>query len=236
MNVGKFNEAARNAWIERVLKELPPGSRILDAGAGEQPYRRFCAHLRYVAQDFARYDPMANTTGLQKGSWDYGCLDIISDVTAIPVASGSFDAILCTEVLEHISSPVLAIKEFARLLRLGGQLILTAPFCSLTHFAPFHFNTGFNRYFYEEHLPEFGFEILELSPNGNYFEFMAQELRRLPEVAARYSRIRMRFWNRALIQLLLFFLQRCSRRDKGSAELLAFGYHLRAVKRKIHSH
>ena len=94
---------------------------------------------------------------------------------------------MCTEVFEHIPDPIGAIKEFSRLLRPDGLLIVTAPFCSLTHFAPFHFYTGFNRFFYEKFLPENDFEIIELEFNGNYFEFIGREIRRIGSVANRYG-------------------------------------------------
>ncbi|HET6991949.1 MAG TPA: class I SAM-dependent methyltransferase, partial [Bacteroidia bacterium] len=119
------NESNRMEWIQKQLKKLPAGSRILDAGAGEQPHRPYCAHLNYVSQDFAQYNPEKLDSGLQMEKWDYGKLDIISDITAIPEPDGSFDAILCSEVFEHIPDPNAAVKEFSRLLRKGGTLILT---------------------------------------------------------------------------------------------------------------
>ncbi len=97
------NEAARINWVEQQLKKLKPGSIILDAGAGEQQYKKFCSHLQYVSQDFAAYKPVANDSGLQIQGWDYGKLDIVSDITKIPRESQSFDAILCTEVFEHMN-------------------------------------------------------------------------------------------------------------------------------------
>jgi hypothetical protein len=39
---GRNNESTRSKWIERTLREIPKGSRILDAGCGEQQFRRFC--------------------------------------------------------------------------------------------------------------------------------------------------------------------------------------------------
>ena len=54
--VGRANESTRHAWVVRQLKRLPAGSRLLDAGAGEQRFRPFCAHLKYVAHYFAQYD------------------------------------------------------------------------------------------------------------------------------------------------------------------------------------
>jgi ubiquinone/menaquinone biosynthesis C-methylase UbiE len=96
-------------------------------------------------------------------------MNILSDITAMPEPDASFDAIMCIDVFEHLPDPIKAIQEFARLLKPGGHLILTAPFCSLTHFAPYHFYTGFNRYFYETHLSANGFKIVDLQGNGNFF-------------------------------------------------------------------
>ena len=100
--VGAANESTRVEWIKHTLKKIPEGSRILDAGAGEQPFREFCSHLTYVCQDFDLYDPNGAGGGLQRPQWDYGTLDIISDIVSIPEEDGSFDAIMCTEVFEHI--------------------------------------------------------------------------------------------------------------------------------------
>jgi len=45
----------------------------------------------------------------------------------LPYADASFDFITCVEGLEHIENPQQAIREFARLLRAGGELIVTVP-------------------------------------------------------------------------------------------------------------
>ena len=155
--VGTRNESTREAWLEQALKQIPAGSRILDAGAGQLKYKKLCSHLDYLSQDFAQYDGKGDGSGLQTGSWDQSKIDIVCDISDIPEPAGSFDAVMCIEVLEHLPNPLLALQEFSRLLRPGGQLVVTAPFCSLTHFAPYHFCTGFNRYFYETHLPRFDF-------------------------------------------------------------------------------
>jgi Methylase involved in ubiquinone/menaquinone biosynthesis len=52
---------------------------------------------------------------LQTGPWDNSKLDIVSDILSIPLPDHSVDAIMCTEVLEHIPDPLGAIKEFSRL-------------------------------------------------------------------------------------------------------------------------
>jgi ubiquinone/menaquinone biosynthesis C-methylase UbiE len=228
--VGKHNEPNREKWIERALSRVPAGSRLLDAGAGEGQFRKFCGHLKYVSQDFAQYDGAGDGAGLHTGKWDQSRLDIVSDITAIPEPDGSFDAILCTEVLEHIPDPLKALDEFARLLRPGGHLIITAPFCSLTHFAPYHFCTGFSRYFYRKHLPARGFEIDEIDENGNFFEFLAQETRRLRGLVARYTDQELTEAESNAIHTTLLALERFSAHDRGSSELLHFGCHVYARK------
>ncbi len=229
--IGTHNEQARGRWVERVLTALPAGARILDAGAGEQQFKRFCTHLDYVAQDLAEYDGKGNGSGLQMGRWDTSAADIVCDISAIPEKDASFDAILCTEVLEHVPEPSAVLKEFARLLRSGGHLILTAPFCSLTHFAPSHFCTGFNRYYFEFHLPRFGFEIREIETNGNFFEYLAQEIRRIPWITERYTASKPGIAARIISYAALLMLKRLNRNDGGSAEVLNFGMHVHAVKR-----
>jgi ubiquinone/menaquinone biosynthesis C-methylase UbiE len=230
-SVGACNESNRVAWLEKILATIPEKSRILDAGAGEKQFQKFCSHLDYVAQDFAGYNGQGNTKGLQTGSWDQTRLDIVSDITAIPEPDKSFDAIMCVEVFEHLPEPLLALKEFSRLLRPDGYLIITAPFCSLTHFAPYHFYTGFNRYFYEHHLPKFDLKIVELKTNGNFFEFLGQEVRRVTWVAEHYSKKKLNRWERFSLNSTLSILEKFSKNDTGSSELLHFGVHLLAIKK-----
>ncbi len=231
MLVGSQNKANRAKWLEQKLTAITAKSRILDVGAGEQQYKKFCSHLNYVSQDFAKYDGNGDFTGLQTINWDQSGLDIVCDIMDIPEPDASFDAIMCIEVLEHLPRPVEAIKEISRLIRSGGVLILTAPFCSLTHFAPYHFHTGFNRYFYETHLPANDLEILEIQHNGNFFDYIAQELRRIPYIAQRYSDNRHSPLDKFVVHLVLKLLERLSRQDKGSSELLCFGYHVLAIKK-----
>ncbi len=228
---GTKNETNRINWLSQTLLKIPEGSRILDAGAGEQQFKNLCSHLNYVAQDFAQYNGQGNERGLQVGAWNQTQLDIISDITAIPEPDESFDAIMCVEVFEHLPEPLLALKEFSRLLRPNGNLIITAPFCSLTHFAPYYFYTGFSRYFYEYHIPKFGLTIVDFQENGNFFEYLAQEVRRVNWVAEKYSNITMNRWEKLVVNSMLKILEKFSDRDKGSSELLSFGCHLLAIKK-----
>lgn len=56
------NDASRDAWVKERLAAVPSGLSLLDAGAGGGRYRKACAHLRYVSQDFGQYDGLGDGT------------------------------------------------------------------------------------------------------------------------------------------------------------------------------
>ena len=49
LKVGTTNESSRVKWIEKTLKKIPAGLTILDAGAGESQFKKFCSHLKNCA-------------------------------------------------------------------------------------------------------------------------------------------------------------------------------------------
>jgi SAM-dependent methyltransferase len=229
-NVGMDNQDVREAWLRKTLSAIPEGSRILDAGAGTMKYSGYCSHLRYVSQDFGQYNVSGDGVGLHSDQFDYGELDIVSDIVEIPEETNSFDAVMCVEVLEHLPNPDRAIKEFGRLLRPGGTLVMTAPLCSLTHMAPYHFCSGFSRYWFERQLTDYGFQISGIYPNGNYFEYLGQEIYRIPSISKRYSHDKPRIWELGAMWLVLKMLSRFSKRDQGSSDVLCYGFLVVAVK------
>lgn len=174
------NEFVRQQWLAKTLATIPSGSRLLDAGAGELQNRKLCEHLIYVSQDVCEYEGKGDNQGLHTGVWDTSKIDIVCDIVNIPEPDASYDVILCSEVFEHLTDPLKALDEFSRLLKPNGKLIITAPFASFVHFAPYHYATGFSKYWYKHHLPMRNFDIEELSANGNWFGYVKQEMFRLP--------------------------------------------------------
>ncbi len=229
--VGTTNLSYRETWLQAALESVPQGHRILDAGAGELQYKKFCSHLDYVSQDFGQYTGNGGGGGLHFDTWDNSKLDIVSDIASIPEADKSFDAIMCIEVFEHIPHPVDALHELNRLLKPGGILIITAPFCSITHFAPYFYQTGYSRYFYEYWLEHLNYTIEDLDHNGNYFDYIAQELRRLPSIAEKYTEYSLSKEEISSTHKLLNKLEQLSRYGGTSNELLTYGLHVKARKR-----
>ncbi|MCD4753855.1 MAG: class I SAM-dependent methyltransferase [Anaerolineaceae bacterium] len=231
--VGRNNKQNRDIWLEQKLSSIPKGARILDAGAGELRNKPLCSHLNYVSQDYCQFKGNnLDAPGLgSKQLWDTSQIDLVCDITSIPEPDESFDVILCSEVFEHLPNPIAALKELSRLLKQGGKLILTAPFNSLTHQAPYFFHTGYSNYFYENWCEQFSLKIIELIQNGNYFEYLAQELRRVTFIGRKYAQMEMNYWQRKAIHVILGFLAACSKANQGSEEVLCFGYHLLAEKK-----
>ena len=223
------NEEVRNQWLTNTLAGIPSGFRILDAGAGELRNKTLCTHLTYVSQDICQYEGSGDGHGLQTGTWDTSKIDLVCDIVNIPESDASFDVILCSEVFEHLPDVLKALDEFARLLKPGGKLIVTAPFASFVHFAPYHYTAGFSRYWYEYHLPSRNFEIQELISNGDWFAYAKQEMLRLPSMSRRYGDL---FWPLAYlvtgISLVYFSLRR---RARTAEDVACFGWHCVAVKK-----
>ena len=231
LNVGRETKPPATAGKD-ALERIPAGKRILDAGAGELQYKKYCGHLNYVSQDFAQLEGTGDGVGLQKDSWDYSKLDVVSNITSIPESDQSFDAVMCIEVLEHVPDPLKALRELKRILKPEGILVITAPFCSLTHHSPHFYYTGYSRYFWEYWLGRMQFQIEDMLFNGNYFDWLAQELWRVPSVAGRYAgSTDFHYHEKIAMKIVLKLLSRLSRNNKGSEEILAYGLHIRARRR-----
>ena len=206
-------------------------------GAGECAYKKYCLHLDYLSQDIAQYDGTGDGLGLQTSSWNTTELDFICDLYDIP-EDRVFDTIFCSEVLEHVVDPVRAIEKMSKLVKPNGKIIITAPFNSLTHFSPYHYCTGFSRYFYEFHLNRLGFSTTELTPNGGFFDMMDQEIGRMPRVRKQYKSGSWGIFTTLLPQILRLNARLLSALDgprmmRKSSELQNFGWFVVAKKNNI---
>jgi SAM-dependent methyltransferase len=141
---------------------LPHEARVLDAGAGEAPYAELFEHCAYVTVDWPH-----SVHGAARSA------DIVASLENLPVANHSFDAVLCTEVLEHVGQPEAVLAELNRVLARQGRLCLTVPFVWPLHEEPFDF------YRYTPHalralLEAAGFADVDVAPRTGYFTTLAQ--------------------------------------------------------------
>lgn len=112
------------------MKEFAPrltGS-LLDVGCGTKPYLSLFDVDTYIGLD------IDSDVARQREIADY-----YYDGQAFPFDDGTFDSVLCNQVLEHVFNPDEFLGEIARVLRPGGKLLLTVPFVWDEHEQPFDF-------------------------------------------------------------------------------------------------
>lgn len=226
-----FNERLRDLWVSERASMVPKGSILLDVGAGSSPYRELFSHCEYRSQDFSKLKP-----NQLRGNQVYAELDYVCDICEIPVPNESFDVALCTEVLEHVPNPIQAVKEIGRILKPGGELILTAPLGSGLHQEPYHFYGGYTPHWYRKFLDEAGFGEIEISPNrGSYSHYGQECLRFLLMMSPWKSRFNWVWFPLWLIGIpwcfcIAFFGKSLDKLDKNNE--FTIGYHVTAVKRE----
>jgi SAM-dependent methyltransferase len=142
--------------IQPVVESCCRG-RVLDAGAGRGVYRELLAGFAecYVGMDVA---PTQAT-------------DVLGDAQRLPFADGAFDTVFCSQVLEHVPEPWLALAEFRRVLKPGGHLILTVPHLSWLHNEP-HDYYRYTLYGLRFLLAKAGFREKKIVPAGGLLSFL----------------------------------------------------------------
>ena len=153
--------------VESVAASLTSGMSILDAGAGECAYKVLFSHVHYKAIDLA----------VGEKQWNYGNLDYVGSLDNMPIESSSFDAVLCTQVLEHVEWPRECVKEMWRVLKTGGKLFMTVPMSHPEHQVPYDF-FRYTSYGLRSICTQAGFSEVHIQPFGGLWTRWAYELPR----------------------------------------------------------
>src|SRR5690606_13983789 len=108
----------------RILpKEFSPHS-ILDAGTGSALVARYFRD-RFPKADVVAVDSSQEMLGQAKANTNnQGIRFIESNLEAIQLPSSTYDFIVARYVLEHVSQPNLVCKEFFRVMKPGGTILL----------------------------------------------------------------------------------------------------------------
>ena len=95
---------------------------VLDVGCGVQPYRPY---FDGVASEYIGVD-------VEPGEH----VDVVAPAAALPFPEARFDVVLCTQTLEHVPDPAAALREFHRVLKPGGVLLLSTHGTAVYHPGP----------------------------------------------------------------------------------------------------
>jgi SAM-dependent methyltransferase len=130
----RFWHRGKLTMIDRLLKvHLKENARLLEVGCGAgnlllQATVRgsypIALDLSMQALDFvrSRLQEACDGTDAPRG---YGCIQSIGEL--LPLPDHRFDAVILSEVIEHLESPQVSIREAARVLRPDGRLLVTTP-------------------------------------------------------------------------------------------------------------
>lgn len=122
--------------VDRHFFPLTPGLRVLDLGCGEGRHV-IAAHaldgVDAVGVDLSLDDLGTCAQRLREFAGETGgdapalFALLAADALRLPFPADSFDAVICSEVLEHIPDWRGALDEIARVLRPGGRLCVSVP-------------------------------------------------------------------------------------------------------------
>ncbi len=129
--------------LQSVLDSMPAPRTVLDVGCGSVAYVNF-RNAEVTGIDVCQ----ANVDRNQKLAHK-----IVADVEKLPLPKETFDAVLCWDVLEHLSSPMGTLERLCGCLTPGGIMVIAFPnVLSLkglvTKFTPHGFHVWVYKHFY----------------------------------------------------------------------------------------
>ena len=132
--------------------------KLYDVGCGDKPFQQFLDGKveRYIGVD------------VEDGFYDARHIDLIGSAYAIPAPDGAADAVISSQVLEHLERPEDALREMARLLRPGGLLFISFPFLYPMHALP-HDHLRYTRFYFDAALRRHGFTLVERKTIGGFW-------------------------------------------------------------------
>jgi SAM-dependent methyltransferase len=98
------------------------GVLLLDAGCGTGLFSQAACRRRALVTSMDLGEALLAEVAKKCDS-----TRVVGDVLALPFVDRTFEVVVCTEVIEHVSEPTSAVVELMRVLRPGGTLVLTTP-------------------------------------------------------------------------------------------------------------
>lgn len=115
-----------------VKKYIPqtPKIKILDYGCGPGVLLKIMKKINPTAEYYGA-DVSRDIIGKNKKQIKFCKFFTVDDGKKFPFQSDYFDFIISTDAIEHVYDTELAFKEFARILKPGGKILITTPYHGL---------------------------------------------------------------------------------------------------------
>ncbi|MFC1932407.1 class I SAM-dependent methyltransferase [Chloroflexota bacterium] len=105
--------------------QMVEGDVILDVGCGAG---EFAYHIAPRVSKVVAIDTLETSIEIARDFFSLPNIDfVVGDLFQMKFPNYSFDCVLFLETIEHVENPTLYLKEFHRLLKPGGFLIISTP-------------------------------------------------------------------------------------------------------------
>jgi SAM-dependent methyltransferase len=131
---------------------------VYDVGCGDKPFAEF---LKGRVKSHIGVD-------VEYGFYDQAHIDLVGTASKVPIPDETADAVISSQVIEHLEKPFEAFRESNRILKKNGLFFLSFPLLYPIHAPPYDY-FRYTEYAVDRLLEEYGFEVLEKESIGGFW-------------------------------------------------------------------
>ncbi|MBI5248486.1 MAG: class I SAM-dependent methyltransferase [Desulfomonile tiedjei] len=165
---GSLGFSLRRHYVDdfhlRHVLALPAGSHVLDL-AGNRIGKRGVFDIENYGLDVL----YANLSVAKRP-------DIQAYAECLPFREGFFDAVICSEMIEHVMNPLQVLEEIQRVLKPNGVLLISVPFLNRIHGDPYDYGR-YTDFFWAGTLERMGFSGIIIEKQGLFWSVIVDMFR-----------------------------------------------------------
>ncbi len=153
-----------DAFHFKHIQALRPGSSVLDLGGN-----KILKRGQFDIEKYGLRVVYSNLSTIKDP-------DVQADAMFVPFENNSFDAVICSELLEHVPTPPSVLSEIYRVLRPGGILFICVPFLYQIHGDPYDFGR-YTDHYWAFTLAKTGFQNIVIEKQGLFWSVLVDTIR-----------------------------------------------------------
>ena len=191
--------------------------KVLDVG-GTKSYKAGYFNIEDVGVDveYLNIDPATNP-------------DYLSSGENIPVKENLYDAVILSQVLEHLENPEVVLTEIFRVLKPGGTLLITTPFLFKVHACPNDYQR-WTEFKISNVLKSYRYDIIKIETLGGGFSTIVDIVKQMSCKIKSKLMLKLMLVPCGLIQLLLVDI--LEKRFKPAAWVYEWPLHYGVIAKK----